>query len=138
MSVLEKRVADLERGIGDLEPAAERGIIYGPREPTDKEVVQRVKRISGELLKAVKKDVPLVDRSAQQLVSGAPVPEDCSHTSLKENGQQQDYVVLTPEERAKGFVRPVRRSYRHVGPSGPQHPVRDLDPATEGHFAASG
>lgn len=79
-----------------------------------------------------------VGRSAQQLVSGAPVPEDQSHTKLKANGQQQDYVVLTPEERAKGFVRPVRRSYRHVGPSGPQHPPRDLDPEKEGHFAASG
>jgi hypothetical protein len=138
MSDLEKRVADLERRIGRLEPAAERNVIYGPRESTDKEVAQRVKRISGELLKAVKKDMPPVDRSAQQLVSGAPVPEDCSHTKLKDNGQQQDYVVLMPEERTKGFVRPVRRSYRHVGPSGPQHPLRDLDPATEGHFAASG
>lgn len=28
-------------------------------------------------------------------------------------GQQQDYVVLAEEERAKGFVRPVRRSYVH-------------------------
>ena len=29
-------------------------------------------------------------------------------------GQQRDYVVLAEEERAKGFVRPVRRSYRHL------------------------
>lgn len=29
-------------------------------------------------------------------------------------GQQQDYVVLAEEERAKGFVRPVRRSYVHL------------------------
>lgn len=28
-------------------------------------------------------------------------------------GQQQDYVVLAEEERAKGFVRPVRRTYVH-------------------------
>jgi hypothetical protein len=31
-----------------------------------------------------------------------------------QTGQQQDYVVLAEEERAKGFVRPVRRSYRHL------------------------
>jgi hypothetical protein len=49
----------------------------------------------------------------RQLVSGAPVPDDWSHTKLKENGQQQDYVVLTEEERAKGFVRPVRQVYLH-------------------------
>ena len=30
-------------------------------------------------------------------------------------GMQKGYVVLCPEERAKGFVRPVRRSYKHVG-----------------------
>lgn len=30
------------------------------------------------------------------------------------SGQQKGYVVLTAEERAKGFVRPVRRSYRHA------------------------
>lgn len=29
-------------------------------------------------------------------------------------GQQRGYVVLAEEERAKGFVRPVRRSYVHL------------------------
>lgn len=29
-------------------------------------------------------------------------------------GQQRDYIVLSPAERAKGFVRPVRHSYRHL------------------------
>lgn len=29
-------------------------------------------------------------------------------------GQQQDYVVLAEDERAKGFVRPVRHSYKHL------------------------
>lgn len=39
------------------------------------------------------------------------------HRRLKPNGQQEGYVVLTEEERAKGFVRPVRpvrRSYKHL------------------------
>lgn len=36
------------------------------------------------------------------------------HLDLKENGQQADYVILSAEERAKGFVEPVRRSYRHL------------------------
>jgi hypothetical protein len=47
------------------------------------------------------------------LTSGALVPPDHSHTALKPNGQQQAYVVLSAEERAKGFVKPVRRSYVH-------------------------
>lgn len=29
-------------------------------------------------------------------------------------GQQEGYVVLAEEGRAKGFVRPVRRSYKHL------------------------
>lgn len=48
------------------------------------------------------------------LTDGSPVPEDGSHRRLKENGQQEDYVVLSEEERAKGFVQPVRRSYVHL------------------------
>lgn len=35
------------------------------------------------------------------------------HRELKPNGQQRDYVVLSAGERAKGFVRPVRRTYVH-------------------------
>lgn len=40
-------------------------------------------------------------------------PNDPAHRELGPDGQQRDYVILTPEERAKGFVRPVRRSYVH-------------------------
>lgn len=36
-----------------------------------------------------------------------------AHRELKENGQQKGYVVLAEEERAKGFIRPVRRTYVH-------------------------
>lgn len=40
--------------------------------------------------------------------------------------QNDVYLVLSESERAKGFVRPVRHSYRHVGIAGPRHPLRDL------------
>ena len=36
------------------------------------------------------------------------------HVNLRPNGQQNGYVVLAEEERAKGYVRPVRRSYKHL------------------------
>lgn len=51
--------------------------------------------------------------SIRQLTDGSAVPADHSHTKLRPDGQQVDYVVLTPEERAKGFVKPVRSSYIH-------------------------
>lgn len=50
---------------------------------------------------------------------GAPKPINPA------TGQHFAYFVLTEEERAKGFVRPIRDAYRHVG-TRPQHLVRDL------------
>lgn len=29
-------------------------------------------------------------------------------------GQHKDYIVLCPDERAKGFVRPFRNTYKHI------------------------
>lgn len=34
-------------------------------------------------------------------------------SGIREDGQQEKYVVLSKEERDKGFVRPLRRSYVH-------------------------
>jgi len=55
--------------------------------------------------------VPPVDRSQRTLTDGSQVTED--HRDLKPNGQQKGYVVLSDAERARGFVRPVRRTYVH-------------------------
>lgn len=53
-----------------------------------------------------------VDRTARVLASG--LPETPDHREINPlTGQQKEYIVLTPKERAKGFVRPVRRTYRH-------------------------
>lgn len=46
------------------------------------------------------------------LTDGSPVTPD--HREINPStGQQKGYVVLSEEERAKGFVRPVRDSYVH-------------------------
>lgn len=34
-------------------------------------------------------------------------------TTIGEDGQQKDYLVLSKEDRARGFVRPVRQVYTH-------------------------
>jgi hypothetical protein len=48
------------------------------------------------------------------LTTGEPVPEDGSHRTIDpKTGMQRDYVVLSAEERAKGFVKPVRYVYTH-------------------------
>ena len=46
------------------------------------------------------------------LADGSPVTPD--HREINPvSGMQKGYVVLSADERAKGFVRPVRRSYVH-------------------------
>ena len=46
------------------------------------------------------------------LEDGSPVTDD--HRDIDpETGLQKAYVVLSSAERAKGFVRPLRRTYRH-------------------------
>jgi len=57
--------------------------------------------------------IPPVDRSQRVSTSGNPLTED--HRELDpRTGMQKDYVVLSAEERAKGFVRPVRSQYKHL------------------------
>lgn len=54
----------------------------------------------------------MIDEPRRTLSDGTQIfPE---HRNLKPNGQQLGYIVLAEEERAKGFVRPVRRSYIHL------------------------
>ena len=56
-----------------------------------------------------------------------PNHPDLGHGSdTKPVPQNKTYLVLSDEERAKGFVRPVRSSYVHVGPPASKYPMRDL------------
>lgn len=55
-----------------------------------------------------------VDRSAVMSLHGATPEEVRAQQATQPTGQHPDYLVLSDEERAKGFVRPVRRSYRHL------------------------
>lgn len=58
------------------------------------------------------------------MASGAPVDPD-HRTTDPVTGLQKGYVVLSQEERAKGFIRPVRSSYTHIGKTPPQN-LQDL------------
>jgi hypothetical protein len=40
-------------------------------------------------------------------------PQDPRLNEERENGLQEAYLVLSDEERAKGFVRPLRKTYVH-------------------------
>ena len=65
-----------------------------------------------EEVRKAAEEIP-VDRDCRVLTDGSPVTSD--HREIDPaTGQQKDYVVLCESERKKGFVRPVRRSYRHT------------------------
>jgi hypothetical protein len=48
--------------------------------------------------------------------SGRPV-DVVRAEQTETTGQHKDYIVLCPDERAKGFIRPVRNKYIHAGRS---------------------
>lgn len=80
------------------------------------DILARLRSLEVEEAEARRRELeanaPPVDRSQTQLAGGGAVTSD--HRDINpETGQQKGYVVLSPEERAKGFVRPVRRSYTH-------------------------
>lgn len=54
----------------------------------------------------------MTDKPKTTLTDGSPVTPDHREIDPR-TGMQKGYVVLSAEERAKGFVRPVRRSYVH-------------------------
>jgi hypothetical protein len=55
---------------------------------------------------------PPVDRTQRTTTDGKPINQRPETDSP--DGQHANYIVLTPEERAKGFVRPVRDAYKHL------------------------
>jgi hypothetical protein len=70
------------------------------------------------------------------LIDGSEVTPD--HLEIDPNtGMQKGYVVLSEEERAKGFVRPVRRSYVHAGIR-PKYELRELTAEEKERHANAG
>lgn len=72
------------------------------------------------------------ERNESEQGIGAPTSEKLP------DGQHADHWVLCDEERAKGFVRPVRDRYRHVGIPGPAYALRDLTEEEKARHADRG
>lgn len=101
-----------ENGVGHIVFSVQQAqhlsqLLVGASHETARNILKKEDDIRRE-----KAEATPVDRSSVTLTDGSPVTPD--HQDLKENGQQKGYKVLSDVERAKGFVRPVRRSYRHI------------------------
>jgi hypothetical protein len=88
----------------------------GPRPETPEEAAARSKKIADALAAAVR-DAQPVDRSQLATTNGQSVAE-VRAGQTNETGQHAGYIVLSEAERAKGFVRPFRDKYKHVGTDG--------------------
>jgi len=121
------QVSLLERGIPRVPAPSEIRAIK--TSPAWRDFLEPVARLIRE--KKAQPPEP-VDRSKQTLSDGSPVTPD--YRELRPDGQQKGYVVLSAEERARGFVRPVRTTYRHVGVR-PKYELRDLTDEEKAHYA---
>lgn len=53
-------------------------------------------------------------------------PNNSELNKHSENGQHKTYLALSEEERAKGFIRPIRTKYIHVGIDGNEIDPKDM------------
>lgn len=82
-------------------------------EPSMKIIREAKEKKAAEERARAEREAPPVDRTKRTLTDGSPVTPD--HREINPaTGQQKGYVVLSAEERAKGFVRPVRKAYTHL------------------------
>ena len=56
---------------------------------------------------------------------------------IKDDYQQESYLILSDEERSKGFIRPVRTTYIHTGVR-PQYKLRDLTEEEKDNYRGYG
>jgi hypothetical protein len=84
----------------------------GPRPESDADVAARTEK-TVEAIKAAVAAKAADGPPAMCTTNGKPVDE-VRAGQTNETGQHDGYIVLCPDERAKGFVRPYRDAYRHA------------------------
>jgi hypothetical protein len=74
-------------------------------------MIEEVENDLARIRVAVRRVIDEIERARMGLTTDRTSP--CLK-EVRPDGQQECYLILSDEERAKGFVRPVRRSYVHV------------------------
>lgn len=114
ISALEGRVADLERQRWEGPPR------LGPQPPTAEEVAERTEKFIESIkpkIDAAKHEHETDPEGRQICTTSGDAPSKVRADQRAEGntGQHSSYIVLCEEERRKGFVRPYRDAYKHVG-----------------------
>jgi hypothetical protein len=117
---LRREVDALRAEVSALRQRIDSGGRLGPVPETLEQEAERTKRVADAIAAAMARDVrkdppPPVDRTKLCTTDGRS-PEEARASQTNETGQHASYIVLCDEERQKGFVRPYRDRYQHVGP----------------------
>jgi hypothetical protein len=121
---LQKEIAALRARVEQLERERWTGPPrLGPKSETSETVAVRTKQI---IEAAVAKHEHEQDADGRQIcTTSGEAPSTTRAKQTNATGQHESYIVLCEEERAKGFVRPYRDAYRHVGRLERDHPASD-------------
>jgi hypothetical protein len=107
---LEERIEQLERQALAYLPLGPKQECFAP----DPAIVDRLVQAAKAAIEAAPPPPPPADRSKRCMTDGSPEGSREEYQQIDPvTGQQKGYVALCPAERAKGFVRPVRNTYRH-------------------------
>lgn len=119
MSDLQQQIDALAARVAQLEAERWSGPPrIGPRPQTGADIEAQTQRIVEAVKASVKTDGPTpppVDRTKLCTTDGRS-PEAARAGQTNETGQHASYIVLCEDERKRGFVRPYRDSYKHIGP----------------------
>lgn len=108
IAALKTQVAELQqRTIGDIR--------LGPRPETQEDIDRRTAAISSVIEKTLKHEHEKDHEGRQICTTSGDAPSQVRTEQTEKTGQHKAYIVLCEEERQKGFVRPYRDAYKHVG-----------------------
>ena len=107
-----KRITDMVERIKDENNPARMASIVAAQDDRDRVTSGNIVETQTDQESADSTSV--VPPPALCTTDGRPVAE-ARASQTNETGQHQSYIVLCPDERAKGFARPYRDAYKHVG-----------------------
>lgn len=120
MSDLQKQLDELRGRVESLERQRWTGPPrLGPQPPTAEDTARQADQIKQAVEKALDSKGQVMCTTSGEAVDKVRAEQ------TEQTGQHKAYIVLCEEERRKGFVRPYRDSYRHVGER-PKYPTRAL------------
>ena len=87
----------------------------GPQPESEEDAIRRGRELAEVIRVAQEKldEAPEPEEPKLCTTSGEPV-DKVRAEQTETTGQHKSYIVLCPDERAKGFVRPYRNSYKHL------------------------